>query len=203
MKLPPRRPVTPQTIARIKTANAKKMADMEIEMAAASKETSEKDPESALVTSALPSGDSSLTLNNSKALLTRRTGRSSNGNKVAKWFRQVCTKEYWAEVFRPADGEVLVDQNLVSWAYLEVGVIELLGALTAYFVVLWAGKSTGSGSTPEGTPFRISPYDAWAMSKGQGIYLQTDGTSPNYTTVSGNVLDGQDQKEALAQCQSM
>ncbi|PKC04734.1 P-type cation exchange, alpha subunit of ATPase [Rhizophagus irregularis] len=46
------------------------------------------------------------------------------------------TASFWAELFESTDEELLVDGNLLSWSYLEIGVIEAIGALVAYFVVL-------------------------------------------------------------------
>lgn len=38
------------------------------------------------------------------------------------------TRVYWEDALEPSDGETLVDGKLLSYAYLEAGVIEMLGA---------------------------------------------------------------------------
>lgn len=37
------------------------------------------------------------------------------------------TRQYWSDKFEKTEGEVLVDGNLLSYSYLEAGMIELLG----------------------------------------------------------------------------
>src|SRR5271156_818769 len=68
--------------------------------------------------------------------------------------RQLFTKEYWLDKFENTGAEVLVDGPLLSWAYLEIGVIEAIGALTAFFVVMYRRG--------------ISPHAAHIMQKGAG-----------------------------------
>lgn len=53
------------------------------------------------------------------------------------------TRTYWEDAMESNDGETLVDSKLLSYAYLEAGLIEMLGALVAYFVVFYK-----SGFTP-------------------------------------------------------
>ncbi|KAF9921161.1 hypothetical protein FBU30_008863 [Linnemannia zychae] len=52
-------------------------------------------------------------------------------------FKALFTRLYWREKFEHTDDEVLVDANLLSWAYLEIGIIETIGALVVFFVVLY------------------------------------------------------------------
>ncbi|KAF7359150.1 Cation-ATPase-N domain-containing protein [Mycena sanguinolenta] len=47
------------------------------------------------------------------------------------------TRTYWEDAMESTDGETLVDGKLLSYAYLEAGVIEMLGGLVAYFVVFF------------------------------------------------------------------
>lgn len=47
------------------------------------------------------------------------------------------TRSFWEECFERSDDETLVDGKLLSYAYLEAGLIEMVGALVAYFVVFW------------------------------------------------------------------
>jgi sodium/potassium-transporting ATPase subunit alpha len=37
------------------------------------------------------------------------------------------TKAFWEDVFEGSDNETLVDGKLLSYAYLEAGIIEMLG----------------------------------------------------------------------------
>ena len=38
------------------------------------------------------------------------------------------TRNFWEDALEPSDDETLVDSKLLSYAYLEAGVIEMLGA---------------------------------------------------------------------------
>lgn len=90
------------------------------------------------------------------------------------------SRNFWINFFESSEGDILVDSAAVSWAYLEAGVIECIGCLVSFFIVLWDAKSPTTG-----LPFRISPYDAKTMSQG-AFFL--DNNTNTYTTVSGNVL---------------
>ncbi|KAG0056105.1 hypothetical protein BGZ83_006366 [Gryganskiella cystojenkinii] len=52
-------------------------------------------------------------------------------------FKAMFTSVYWRERFEHTDDEILVDGGLLSWAYLEVGIIETVGALVTFFVVMY------------------------------------------------------------------
>ena len=105
--------------------------------------------------------------------------------ELAHNFRQLFTREYWVDKFENTGAEVLVDGPLLSWAYLEMGVIEAIGALTAYFVVL---NRRG-----------ISPRDARLMQKGAGA--PTFYFTSNALPYKG--LDAATQVDILAEAQSM
>jgi sodium/potassium-transporting ATPase subunit alpha len=99
--------------------------------------------------------------------------------------QEVFTKEYWVEKFQDTGAEVLVDGPLLSWAYLEIGLIEAVGALVSFFVVM---QRRG-----------ITPYDAYVMQKGAGA-------PTNYWTKDAqpyNGIDGETQADILAEAQSM
>jgi sodium/potassium-transporting ATPase subunit alpha len=38
------------------------------------------------------------------------------------------TRHFWEDALEPSDDETLVDSKLLSYAYLEAGMIEMLGA---------------------------------------------------------------------------
>ena len=98
---------------------------------------------------------------------------------------QLFTKAYWLDRFENTGAEILVDGPLLSWAYLEIGTIEAIGALTAFFVIMYRRG--------------ISPYDANKMQKGSSPptnYWSKDGES--YKGIHGYT-----QFDILAEAQSM
>ncbi|KAG0377383.1 hypothetical protein BGX24_006216 [Mortierella sp. AD032] len=52
-------------------------------------------------------------------------------------FKALFTRVYWREKFEHTEDEILVDAGLLSWAYLEVGIIETIGALVVFFVFFY------------------------------------------------------------------
>ena len=108
--------------------------------------------------------------------------------KVQKFLynvHQLFTKDFWLDRFENTGAEVLVDGPLLSWAYLEIGSIEAIGALTAFFVVMYRRG--------------ISPYDARLMQK-------RAGPPNNYWTKDANPykgIDGPTQVDILAEAQSL
>ncbi|ORY01095.1 P-type cation exchange, alpha subunit of ATPase [Basidiobolus meristosporus CBS 931.73] len=96
------------------------------------------------------------------------------------------TSQYWVEMFEETDDEVLVDAGVLSWGYLEAGMIEFVGAILSYFLVLWF-------------EFNISPSEARNMQKNNCFQKDSDP----YTLTNGTVLDATQQKEALSQAQSI
>jgi sodium/potassium-transporting ATPase subunit alpha len=109
-------------------------------------------------------------------------------SKLKQWLfevRQWFTRRYWADKFENTGAEVLVDGPVLSWAYLEIGVIESIGSLVAFFVVM---NKRG-----------INPRDAHIMQKGNGPpthYFNSDGK-----TYKG--ITGPEQADILAEAQSM
>lgn len=47
---------------------------------------------------------------------------------LASKLQKPFTRAYWEDAMESTDGETLVDAKLLSYAYLEAGVIEMLGA---------------------------------------------------------------------------
>jgi sodium/potassium-transporting ATPase subunit alpha len=108
--------------------------------------------------------------------------------RVQKFFynvREFFTKVYWLEKFETKGAEVLVDGPLLSWAYLEIGTIEAIGALTAFFVVMYRRG--------------ISPSDARIMQKGSGP--PTKYFTKDAEPFKG--INGATQVDILAEAQSM
>ncbi|RKO91795.1 hypothetical protein BDK51DRAFT_42699 [Blyttiomyces helicus] len=92
---------------------------------------------------------------------------------------------YWVDLFSKQDGEVLVDNEVLSWSYLEGGVIECIGSLVTFFTVL--------------ASFGITPGDASNAQSAGGYFMPH---SPNLTLASGGIVTGAVQFEALKQAQS-
>ncbi|CAO3655723.1 unnamed protein product [Mucor hiemalis] len=113
--------------------------------------------------------------------------------RYANKIHELFSAAYWREKFEKSDDEVLVDFPLLSWAYLEVGIIEAIGCMVCYFVVLWYNH--------------ITPYDAVIMQRGSGAPTNFFSNGPiyalDYTNVAGMVLNAEMQKRALGQAQSI
>ena len=108
---------------------------------------------------------------------------SARARKGWRDFKKIFTKQYWNEAFEEADEEVLVDMNLISYAYLEIGSISTIGCLTAFFVALFYS-------------YGITPSDAVARA-GQDIFFRKG--APDYTLASGVVVSATEQIEAFRQ----
>ncbi|KAF2433374.1 hypothetical protein EJ08DRAFT_584098, partial [Tothia fuscella] len=111
-----------------------------------------------------------------------------NETKFQKyWYRVrlVFNKQWWADIFESTGAEVLIDWSLLSWAYLEIGVLETLGALISFFFVLWR-----RGIYPQDTPI---------MQKGSGP--PTHYWSKKATPYKG--IDGLSQARDLLEAQSI
>lgn len=151
MKLPPRKPVTPETTNVFRRRALRKTQ-------------SHFDQEAGIVV--FPENRSRIR----KHLYT-----------LKQWF----TREYWSDKFENTGAEVLVDGPLLSWAYLEIGLIEATAALFSFFFVL---QRRG-----------ITPYDARILQKGSGA--PTHYFTKDAQTYKG--IDATRQVNALAEAQSM
>jgi len=96
------------------------------------------------------------------------------------------TREFWRDRFEPTEGETLVDNKVLSYSYLEVGLIETIASMLAYFVVFHKNG--------------FSPNDLRKAQK-NGNYFKKD--SSNFINYKGQSLNGPQQVEALAQAQSI
>ncbi|KAI8093524.1 uncharacterized protein BX664DRAFT_278550 [Halteromyces radiatus] len=116
------------------------------------------------------------------------------------WFRRVrntthafLSPAFWKEKLGKSEDEILVDLPLLSWAYLEIGVIEAIGAMTTYFVVMWYNH--------------IDPVDITTMQRGVSgpTYYFSNGPlyAQDFVTARGFTLNAEQQHRALAQAQSM
>ncbi|KAJ3128393.1 hypothetical protein HK100_009205 [Physocladia obscura] len=102
---------------------------------------------------------------------------------LSQKLKMLTSMRYWKRKFENPDGEIMVDSNGLSWAYLEVGFIEFIGSATAFFVVMYKGKY------PDGTVFGLSPWDIRGMQQSPNSYFSSG--APTYTTLTGsNLLNG-------------
>ncbi|KAJ7885400.1 aminophospholipid-transporting P-type ATPase [Mycena leptocephala] len=100
--------------------------------------------------------------------------------------RKPFTRAYWEDAMESNDGETLVDGKLLSYAYLEAGIIEMLGALVAYFVVFFK-----SG---------FSPSDLRHAQK-NGSYFTS--SSKDFINSRGQTITASQQVDALGKAQSI
>ncbi|GBC10190.1 hypothetical protein RclHR1_09410003 [Rhizophagus clarus] len=99
------------------------------------------------------------------------------------------TASWWTELFESTDEELLVDGNLLSWSYLEIGVIEAIGALVAYFVVL--------------NYHGITPYDARIMQQDVSQKHYFTDKAETYTNVHNQQITADLQLKAYNEAQSI
>ncbi|KAJ1730034.1 hypothetical protein LPJ61_003232 [Coemansia biformis] len=100
--------------------------------------------------------------------------------RLAAKARAPFTRVWWKDVLERSDGEVLVDGELLSWSYLEAGLISAISSLVVFFVVLYKKG--------------ITPRQAQAMANSDTTYFNKD--SPPYT-YNGVTMSGNDQFYAL------
>ncbi|CAG8505097.1 15190_t:CDS:2 [Racocetra fulgida] len=113
-------------------------------------------------------------------------------SKMSQFFRNLkkpFTRTWWSELFEKSNGEVLVDGNLLSWAYLEIGIIEALGCVVSYFVVFY--------------DHGLTPYDVRYMQQESSQFNYFTSNAQKYTSSIGYELDAEKQMEALNQAVSI
>ncbi|KAJ3248993.1 hypothetical protein HDU78_008379 [Chytriomyces hyalinus] len=91
----------------------------------------------------------------------------------------------WRAILAIKGGERLVDAEVLSWAYLEGGILEAAICLGTFFSVFYWG-------------WDVTPTDAKRMHKLRGFKPH----SPPFELQSGQLISGDDQLEALQQAQS-
>ncbi|KAI0081422.1 aminophospholipid-transporting P-type ATPase [Panus rudis PR-1116 ss-1] len=107
------------------------------------------------------------------------------------------TRAFWVDVFERADGESLVDTKLLSYAYLEAGVIEMVGALVAYFVVFFKNGFGPSDLRRAQISGRAYPPNFLIMLE----YFTK--SSPDFLNSRGEIIPAWKQVDALGQAQSI
>ncbi|KAJ3570119.1 hypothetical protein NP233_g4614 [Leucocoprinus birnbaumii] len=143
-----------------------------------------------------PVNDRSVLSLKKRALRRVKTlGRDTEGQERTKpsqirqwinWCKAPFTKVFWEDLFEETDDEKLVDRNLLSYSYLEFGLIETIAEMVAYFVVFWK-----AGFTP-GDLFRAQKA---------GVYFV--GGAPDFINAAGRALTATQQIDALGQAQSV
>ncbi|ORX66215.1 hypothetical protein DL89DRAFT_270391 [Linderina pennispora] len=56
--------------------------------------------------------------------------------KLGQSAKKPFTKMFWKNMFEKEEGEILVDGDLLSWAYLEAGMISAISLIITFFVIL-------------------------------------------------------------------
>ncbi|KAF8328688.1 aminophospholipid-transporting P-type ATPase [Cantharellus anzutake] len=103
-------------------------------------------------------------------------------SKVKKPF----TRYFWEDVWEQTEDETLVDTNLLSYAYMEAGIIETIAVLVSYFVVFWKRG--------------FSPNEV-RMAQQAGVYFTK--SSPDFHNSRGWTITGPQQEDAASQSKSI
>lgn len=95
--------------------------------------------------------------------------QSRVSQRISQWVAKCkapFTRVWWQDLMEASDGETLVDGKLLSYAYLEAGIIEMAGGLVAYFVVFWKnGFSLSDLKKAQANGSRCSSFVfVWSMS---------------------------------------
>jgi len=73
--------------------------------------------------------------NDTEGQTTTRPGRLT---VLARKLKAPFTRQFWEDQFAPSDDETLVDGRVLSYAYLEVGMIETMGSCVSCLLNLYA-----------------------------------------------------------------
>ncbi|KAI3615969.1 p-type cation-transporting atpase [Moniliophthora roreri] len=96
------------------------------------------------------------------------------------------TRVFWEDLMEETDDEKLVDAKLLSYSYLEAGMIECIGSLVAYFVVFWVNG--------------FSPRDLHVAQQAGGFF---EKGSPDFINGRGGSISADKQVDAFGQAQSI
>ncbi|KAI9208474.1 uncharacterized protein BJ171DRAFT_488991 [Polychytrium aggregatum] len=94
----------------------------------------------------------------------------------------------WLRDMNEDEGEILVDGEALSWAYIEAGFIETIAALVGFFLVM---NEAG-----------VTPADLRNSAVANNGYFNNNN-SPPYTLLNGVTLTGSQQYEIIRRGQSM
>ncbi|KAJ1558930.1 hypothetical protein HK405_012712, partial [Cladochytrium tenue] len=161
MKLAPRKPVNEKSIDRLRL---RKTLDREEHLARSGKSSEEAAEEE-------EEGD-------------EKKGFVPAMRRTARNIRRLFTKRFWRESFEKTDDETLVDSDVLSWAYLEIGTLETIGCFVMYFYAMYYHCN-------------IVPYDAVKYGSNWGI----EGNEFN-NSLTGELVDKNAQLTAQSYGQS-
>ncbi|KAJ3416269.1 hypothetical protein HDV05_002559 [Chytridiales sp. JEL 0842] len=147
MKLLPRKPVNEESIARLKRRTDQERRELEAAGVVVDPEMSAEEQ-------------------------FKRMPRMA---KVTNGFKKLFSGEYWKQKFEKTDDEILVDGDVLTWAYLEAGTIVSIGCFTAYFFAMW-------------WHFRLTPYEVFQFAVTDGPDWGLDG-KPFVDARTGEVYD--------------
>ncbi|KZT24017.1 aminophospholipid-transporting P-type ATPase [Neolentinus lepideus HHB14362 ss-1] len=143
-----------------------------------------------------PVNDNTITLIKKRALRRTKTLRRDPETqeiiRPSRWslvwgeIRAPFTRGFWEERMEDSEAESLVDRKLLSYAYLEAGVIEMLGGLVAYFVVFWKAG--------------FSPSDLRRAQDASTYFLKS---SPPFVNYQGRTIDAASQVTAFGEAQGI
>ncbi|KAJ3062448.1 hypothetical protein HDU98_001690 [Podochytrium sp. JEL0797] len=105
MKLPPRKPVTPESVARLHRRRALDQAEHGGDVTNVHQE--------------------------------ENMSEVSTLTKFTRGVKKLFTKRYWSEMFEKTEDDVLIDGDVLCYAYIEAGTIETIGCLVCYFFAMW------------------------------------------------------------------
>ncbi|KAF8655874.1 hypothetical protein AX16_002957 [Volvariella volvacea WC 439] len=110
----------------------------------------------------------------------------SRFTRITSTLKKPFTRHFWEDRLESTDNETLVDGRLLSYSYLEAGMIEAISALLSYFVVFYKHG--------------FAPSDLRNAQSEGGYFTKT---SPDFVNSRGQVLSASAQVEAFAQAQSI
>ncbi|CAB4389242.1 unnamed protein product [Rhizophagus irregularis] len=131
-------------------------------------------------------------LNRTPSITDLETGQPVTPSKISLFLRSLkkpFTARWWIKLLKSTEGEVLVDGTILSWAYLEVGIIESIGCIVAYFAVL---NYNG-----------ITPYDARNMQTLASEKNYFTSNAESYVNVYNQEITKEDQIRAAAEAESI
>jgi len=107
----------------------------------------------------------------------RKSQVSMNEPWYIRWF-VAPVKELYMNMEERSDGDVLVDRNTLSWAYLEIGMIMTIGCFFTYFWALYYHF----GMTPQDVVNNANNLGSSEFTLGNGAYVSA-ATSKNALNV--------------------
>ncbi|KAI0312116.1 aminophospholipid-transporting P-type ATPase [Amylostereum chailletii] len=117
---------------------------------------------------------------------TQEVIEPSRASRLMQKIKAPFTRVFWEDMLEKSDDETLVDNKLLSYAYLEAGMIETIGSLLAYFVVFFKQG--------------FSPSDLRKAQLDGGYFTKSSSDFVNYR---GETLTGHQQVDAFGRAQSI